>query len=229
MSNEAGINDHNGENAETLASRYKSLDQRKIYPRLYAHVDEAATEGKKLKILDIGSGSGDNAIEMARLGHDVLAIEPSDLRHIALRDHSHPQIEYRDGSLPQLDCLKSEEKFDLVLLSAVWQYIDPAERVASLLRIAEVMAPNAQLVISYPSPPSREHQYEASPEMFKADIDDANAMLPKSKKLAIQGEPIILPDVNGRKSLDGRELNFYTYTIQSGHAQALERTARVPG
>src|SRR5690606_8091415 len=113
---------------------------------------------------------------MAEAGHKVVAIEPSDLRHIAIRERSHPSIDYRDGILPKLDTVKPDETFDIVALLAVWQYIDPAERVDSLVRIAQALEPGGKLILAYLSPPSRIHQYEVSPEMLKADIDAANAL-----------------------------------------------------
>jgi len=221
MSNQSGIDDHSGEKAEPLAAGYKSINRQQVYPELYAFAQQASNGGKQLNILDIGSGSGNDAIEMAKLGHKVVAVEPSDLRHIAIRDHSHANIEYRDGSLPALDSVRQNEKFDLVMLSAVWQYVDPSDRVASLIKIADTLKPDGKLIVVYPSPPSREHQFEASPEMLKADIEAANKQLPKSKKLSISGDPVVLPDSRGRKSLDGRDLNFYTFTIETGHAQSL--------
>lgn len=221
MPNEAGIADHNGENAETLAQGYKQVIRREAYPKLYAFADGAARDGKALDILDIGSGSGVDAIEMAKLGHHVVGIEPSDLRSIAMRDNGHPNIDYRNDTLPALHSLSTDEKFDLVMLSTVWHYIDPAERVPSLLKIATALKPGGKLVLSYPSPPSRVHQYEISPAMVAAEIAEANAQLPPSKQLAMQGAPEIIADTRGRKGLNGQDLNFYTFTIASGHAQAI--------
>jgi SAM-dependent methyltransferase len=215
MPNQDGINDHNGENAETLAAGYKIINRKSIFSEIFEFIDKATASGKKLRVLDIGSGAGNDAIEIAKFGHYVVGIEPSDLRHVAIRDHSHPNIQYRDGLLPKLGTVNEDEKFDLVIMSAVWQYIDPAERVESLARIADILNPDGKLVLSYPSPPSRIHQYEVSPEMLKADIEAANALLPKSNKLSISGEPVVIPDSRGRKSLDGRELNFFRYTIEA--------------
>jgi SAM-dependent methyltransferase len=221
MPNQNGINDHNGEKAVTIAAGYDAVDRRQAFPQLYALLDKAAEDGRHLKILNIGAGAGHDDIKMAAAGHKVVAVEPSDLREIAICERSHPNIDYRDGMLPKLDSVKPDEKFDAVLLLAVWQYVDPAERVESLVRIAQTLEPNGKLVLAYPSPPSRVFQYEISPETLKADIDAANALLPKSQKLSISGEPVITPDPRGRKSLDGRELNFYSFTLETGHAQSL--------
>lgn len=220
MPNIAGINDHNGELAESLAQGYKTLDRRSIYPEIYAMTDRAAANGQSLHILDIGAGAGNDAIEMAQAGHHVVAIEPSDLRHIAERDHPHAHIDYRDDVLPELKTIAREEQFDMVMMSAVWQYIDPSERVAALVRIGQAMRPGGTLVFTYPSPPSRPHQFEASPEMVKADMDAANQQLPRHRQLSLSGEPSILPDSRGRKSSDGRDIHFYTFVAETGHAKA---------
>lgn len=221
MPNLAGIADHNGAQAEALATGYRSLDRRAIYPEIYAITDKAAKEGQSLRILDIGAGAGNDAIEMARSGHRIVAVEPSDLRAIAQRDHAHPHIDYRDGQLPALTCLDRNETFDMVMMSAVWQYIDPQERVPSLTRIAHALKPGGSLVLTYPSPPSRDHQFEASPEMLRNELAAANATLPRHRQLILAGEPQILPDSRGRTSADGRPIQFYTYLLKAGHRQAI--------
>lgn len=220
MPNQAGIDDHTAK-AEELAAGYKSINRREAYPDLYAMAERAQANGESLNILDIGCGSGVDAFEMAKLGHHVVGIEPSGLRDIAIRDHSDANIEYRDGLLPELASVRPDEKFDLVVLSTVWQYLDPAERVDSLKRIAETMKPNAKLILSYPFPPSRTDQFEVSPEEVAADIRAANASLPRNKQLASLGEPNILPDTRARKGTNGEPIQFYNYTFQTGHTPNL--------
>ena len=221
MSNQAGIDDHSGENAEKLAQGYKSIDRRAFHKKLFDYLEDASAHKKRLHILDIGCGSGDDAALMANLGHSVVGIEPSDLRKIAIRDHSHDNVQYRKGQLPALDTLEPNEKFDLVMMSAVWQYIDPAERVASLVSIAQHLNPGGSLYLTYASPPSRVNQFEVNPDMLVNDIIEANKRLPKASKLNVMGSPEIVPDPRGRKSLNGQDLNFYFHTISNGHSQSL--------
>ena len=223
MPNQAGIDYYNGANAEILASKYSSFDRKQIHRNLFDKLEEATTNGKNLTVLDIGSGSGDDAYEMAKLGHNVVAIEPSELHHIAIRDHSHQNIDYRNGQLPSLTTIKASESFDVIMMSTVWQYIDPQERVDSLVKIAQHLKPNGSLYISYPSPPTREHQFEITEDMLTSDILTANQFLPKGKKLSISVQATISPDSAGRKSLDGQDVNFYSFSIENGHSKSLEK------
>ena len=207
MPNQAGIEDHNGDNTADLVKRYQSLDQRAIYPMLYTLVDKATTDGRTLRILDIGCGSGDGAYTMAEAGHHVTGLDPSDLLDVAKRDRQHPHITYHKDTLPALHSITHEEPFDLVVMSAVWQYIDPAERVDSLVKIAQKLEREGNLFISYPTPPSRAHQFEVSEEQMQADLQAANAKLPKHLQLNI-GQKEIIQDSKARKSTDGRDIYF---------------------
>lgn len=216
MSNDPAISDHNGEKAEELAMGYKQIDRLEINPELFSFLKRAANEDRILRILDIGCGSGNDAIEMANIGHSIVGVEPSDLRMIAIRDQSHPDIDYRDGKLPCLSTVISdEEKFDVILLSAVFQYIKPFERVDALKEIALKLKEGGKLFINYPSPPSRQYQYECGPADLEKAIQEANEDLPQQQKLKSKLQPSIIPDTRGRKSSDGRNINFYYYKISS--------------
>lgn len=216
MPNQAGIDDHNGERAEKLVTGYRAINRKAAFPELFDFVEQARAMGRILHILDIGSGAGQNAQEMAACGHTIVGVDPSDLRHIAVRDNAHPSIDYRDDLLPELKTIKDDETFDMVLLNAVWQYIDPVERVPSLLRIAGLLKKNGRLFLRYPTPPSRPYQYEITTEMFQSDITMANALLPQMHQFSFLGDVKIAPDPQGRSSHDGRELNFQRYVIGIG-------------
>src|SRR5688572_13342656 len=123
MANQAGIDDHSGGNAEKLAQGYKSIDRKAFHTKLFDYLKAASDHKQQLHVLDIGCGSGDDAFLIAQLGHRVVGIEPSDLQTIAKRDHAHENIEYRGGELPALATLGPDETFDVIMLSAVWQYI----------------------------------------------------------------------------------------------------------
>jgi SAM-dependent methyltransferase len=172
------------------------------------------SEGQILKVLDIGCGAGNDAMIIAKMGHDVVGVEPSDLRIIAERDHFHPKIRYIDGRLPVLPrILKEPEMFDVAILSAVYQYIHPEDRVQSLWQIGSILKENGRLFLNYPSPPSRPHQYEITPEQLRHDIRQANEHLEGRARLSDLFRMTVMLDSRGRKSLDGRELNFYNCEI----------------
>jgi SAM-dependent methyltransferase len=98
-------------------------------------------------ILDIGSGTGRDAAWFAAMGHRVVAVEPTDAMRIpATTLHPSPRIEWLDDSLPDLALLRArEERFDLVMLSAVWMHLDAQQHrdampnLATLVRAGGVM------------------------------------------------------------------------------------------
>lgn len=223
MPNQAGIDDHSNQ-AEALASGYATTNRRKVHTQLFSDLEAAARDGTSLSILDIGAGSGDDAFEMAKLGHQVCAVEPSALLDIAKRDHAHPAITYINDALPNLDRLP-EQQFDVVLMSAVLQYIDPAERVDSLERVGHLLKPGGKLVVMYPSPPSRDHQFEITQETFMQELQQANSRLPSHKQLTLAGEAEISLDTRGRKGLNGQDLQFYNYELASaGQAKRVQQS-----
>ena len=229
MPNWAGIEDHNGSKAELLAEGYKTIPFEKVFAPLYDKLRKASQQGHSLRIVDIGSGAGNIAHDFASMGHVVVAVEPSDLRKIAIRDYSHPNIDYRNDTLPSLVSIEPEETFDVALLASVWHYIVPDERVASLVKIAQGLGPKGTVVITYPLPPTRDHQYEITPEMMQLDIAQANKQLPNGKKLTMAGEPTILPELRLRKSLDGRDIQFYTFTLSNSRAAFYEQDSLSKG
>lgn len=101
-------------------------------------------------ILDIGTGSGRDAADFARLGHAVLAVEPTpELLAGAIARHDHPAITWLDDSLPDLSAVLARgERFDLVLLSAVWMHLDEDERRRAMPNLAALLADGGVLTLS---------------------------------------------------------------------------------
>jgi len=112
------------------------------------------------KVLDIGSGAGGDAAALEKMGHSVVAVEPVDeLRLAAIALHSSPRIEWLKDSLPDLSFLLSRrETFDLVMLTAVWMHLDPAERQRAMGNLATLIRDGGTILISLrhgPVPPER--------------------------------------------------------------------------
>src|SRR5689334_10119539 len=78
------------------------------------------------RVIDIGAGTGRDAAAFAGLGHSVTAVEPTpELRAEAGRLHPHRGIVWIDDSLPDLDRVHGlSERWDLVMLTAVWMHLD---------------------------------------------------------------------------------------------------------
>ncbi|WP_316190417.1 class I SAM-dependent methyltransferase [Bradyrhizobium sp. SZCCHNS2096] len=123
------------------------------------------------RVVDIGAGTGRDAAWLAGLGHQVVAVEPTDtlrLRAIAL--HPSPAITWIDDSLPELAALRSRaQAFDLVMLTAVFMHLDAEQRARAMPNIASQIAPGGRLIIRLrhgPVPPGRRMFEVASEEII---------------------------------------------------------------
>lgn len=214
--NPAGILDHCGKNTATLAARYAATNRAIAYPHIYSDFQAAANSGKSLNILDVGCGSGDDAFAFAHMGHFISAVEPSDLRNIAIAQHSHPRITYIDDTLPTLSEVASDPVFDAVLLSAVIQYIHPLDLAPSIARLVESLKPAGKLYISYPNPPSRPHQFDLPLKKLEGLVKDYNesATVNGAASLKRHCRPMSIPDSKGRVSVDGSPLMFHNITFR---------------
>ena len=118
-------------------------------------------------VLDIGAGTGRDAAALVGMGHRVVAVEPT----AALRDRAallHPSshIEWIDDYLPHLGRLMSRgDRFDVVLLTAVWIHLDPQQRREAMPRVASLLRPGGVLLLTLrhgPAPPGRRLLFETS-------------------------------------------------------------------
>jgi len=112
------------------------------------------------KIVDIGAGTGRDAAWFAEMGHQVVAVEPLDAMRIpAMALHTSPRIEWLDDSLPDLAVLRARgERFDLVMLTAVWMHLDEAQRIRAMPNVAALAKAGAAVVMTMrhgPVPPGR--------------------------------------------------------------------------
>ncbi|MDB5494652.1 MAG: uncharacterized protein JWP86_1989 [Phenylobacterium sp.] len=121
------------------------------------------------RILDVGAGPGHDSATFAGMGHQVVAVEPTEaLRAGAMQLYAGLPITWLNDRLPHLDQLRAraEQPFDFILLSGVWMHLDPAERRVGLPRLAALLADGGVLAISLrhgPAPPGR-IMYEVTPD-----------------------------------------------------------------
>ncbi len=100
-------------------------------------------------ILDIGSGTGRDAAWFASMGHRVVAVEPTDAMRIpAMALHPSPQIEWLNDSLPDLALLRTRgERFDVVMLTAVWMHLDAEQRGQAMPNVAALVRPGGVVIM----------------------------------------------------------------------------------
>lgn len=119
-------------------------------------------------VLDIGSGTGRDAAWFAAMGHRVVAVEPTDeMRLPAMALHPSPLIEWLDDSLPDLALLRRRgERFDVVMLTAVWMHLDAPQRRSAMPNVTSLVRAGGAMIMTLrhgPVPPGR-RMFEVSPE-----------------------------------------------------------------
>lgn len=147
--------DFYSKNSERLAEQYEKLSPEKVNAQ-WSHFIPAT----KSLVLDVGSGSGRDVAWLAEMGHEIVAVEPSDkLRKQAEKLHPHPSIQWIDDSLPVLsEVYKLNLRFDLILVSAVWMHIAPGLRERSFRKLVNLLKPWGTLILTLrhgPTPDER--------------------------------------------------------------------------
>lgn len=134
-----------GANASALAAQYESITFAEVYRDLLQLFPVRPSA-----VLDIGAGSGRDAAELARRGHQVVAVEPTaELRFEGQQIHGSLAIQWVDDHLPALAVVRqTNRRFDVVLLTAVWMHLDPEEREVAMEAIAQLTADDGQVFMS---------------------------------------------------------------------------------
>lgn len=73
-------------------------------------------------ILDVGCGVGGNAIKLSSLGYEVTGICPDPYQQQLFKERTRRKIHFE---LSTLEDFKTDQKYDLLLMSESVQYIDP--------------------------------------------------------------------------------------------------------
>lgn len=152
------------EEAPGLISRYESI------PFELTHRAELRLLAPgPARVLDLGAGTGLASAWFAGRGDSVLAVEPvAAFREAGLERHPHRAIEWLDDALPALDAvLARRERFDVIVLSAVWMHLAEAERRAAMPRIAALLASAGLLLLSL-----RHGPVPAGRRMFDVTADE---------------------------------------------------------
>ena len=141
--------------AAALAEQYESFPFSALHKSVMHLIPP-----EPIQVLDIGAGTGRDAAGFAALGHSVVAVEPTpELRTIAAKLHTSPRIEWLDDSLPELALLsKRGQRFEVVMLTAVWMHLDEGQRLRAMPRVAALVQPGGVMVLSLrhgPVPPAR--------------------------------------------------------------------------
>lgn len=139
--------------AARLADGYEGLAAEETHPKLFALLKDS----KPLRILDVGAGTGRDAAALAALGHKITAVDPSS-RMLRLARSLHPDrdIAWVADGLPALG--KTTGPYDLIVVSAVWMHLAPADRAKAFDRLTDLLAPGGRLYVTLrlgPAEPER--------------------------------------------------------------------------
>lgn len=104
------------------------------------------------RVLDLGCGSGSNAVALARHGAKVIGVDPSADRLASARDlaeASEVRVELHQANLAELAFLRSDS-IDAVISVMALAEVDDLARV--FRQVHRVLKPGAPLVVSLPHP-----------------------------------------------------------------------------
>lgn len=139
--------------AEQLADGYEGLEAATVHHQLFGLI----AGSPRMRILDVGAGTGRDAAALAAMGHDVTAVEPSaKMLRLARTLHSASPITWSSDSMPAL--ADQRGPFDLVMLSAVWMHVPPSQRASALKRLVALASARGMIYMTLrigPADPDR--------------------------------------------------------------------------
>ena len=122
--------------ADLVFEHYENIEFAKLHASFLSHLPKMPCS-----VLEIGSGSGRDAAGLASLGHEIVAVEPSDaLRTRAQTLHQQANIRWIKDRLPALGTITPDSAgFDVIFLSAVWMHLPLAHRKPAFVRISGLL------------------------------------------------------------------------------------------
>jgi 2-polyprenyl-3-methyl-5-hydroxy-6-metoxy-1,4-benzoquinol methylase len=108
------------------------------------------------RVLDVGAGAGQNAAALADKGFDVVAVEPmGDFLNAAMAEYADKPVTWMQDALPMLGRVQaSQERFDMVLVEAVWHHLNPEDQKIAFNELVSLLSPKGRLAMSLRSGPA---------------------------------------------------------------------------
>lgn len=137
-----GVIAHYSNNAESASQRFLKSNSDVALSDFLKYLPEAPAD-----ILDVGGGAGRDALFFAERGYQVTAVEPAEaLRRMGEELTRGSGVVWEDDRLPELQKLRSSgQKFDFILLNAVWMFLPPDLRLPSLQTLADLLQPSGYI------------------------------------------------------------------------------------
>ncbi|NMH60654.1 class I SAM-dependent methyltransferase [Alteromonas ponticola] len=158
------------DNAETLFKQYQSIDFDSAHASWLQVVDFASMH----TALDVGAGSGRDALALHQKGLQVTAVEPAnELRRKGLAITGN-NVKWIRDEMPSLNKI-SGVLYDLILVSALWMHLNTAQQLQSMKRLYSLLSDNGVLIITL-----RYGTFDDNRIGFNVDkdrlIDEANSL-----------------------------------------------------
>jgi SAM-dependent methyltransferase len=137
-------NDYYDNHVSELNAQYLALDAQEV------HHSWLSTVRSSGKALDVGTGVGRDAAYLAELGYEVTAVDPSaNMLRQAQMNYPNSLVQWIQDELPRLTKVKAlAHKYDMILVSAVWQHIPPSQRERAIRTLSGLLAPSGKLIIT---------------------------------------------------------------------------------
>jgi S-adenosylmethionine-dependent methyltransferase len=119
-----------------------------VWNALRGVLEEGGADGKPLRVVDVGGGTGGFAVRVAELGHEVTVIDPSPdalaiLGRRAKESGVADRVRAVQGDLDTLHDLVPADDADVVLCHGVLEIVDDPDR--ALRALGEVLRPGGVL------------------------------------------------------------------------------------
>lgn len=193
---------HYHQHAARYQAQYDSVTARDVHADWASMLNEL-TPGLAL---DVGAGGGRDALWLAQQGWRVSAVEPAAGLRALGQQNTGRDVEWFDAQLPELQGLPTPEQgYDLILLSAVWMHLPPAQRPIAFQRLCDYLSPKGTIIVTLrfgPSDPDR--------PMFAVSIEEL-AILARQRGLELR----VLSEGLARDRLQRTEVSWQTVCLQS--------------
>jgi len=166
-----------GASADVLVKQYESLS----FAQVHRHI-LPLLPSEPSRALDVGAGTGRDAAGLCALGHSVTAVEPTaEMRGHGQRLHGHLPIRWIDDSLPELAAVHAlGERYEVVMLTAVWMHLDAGQRALAMGRLADLLAPDGFMALSL-----RHGPIPAGRRMFEVSAAETCALAARHGLVAV--------------------------------------------
>tara|TARA_R110001592_G_scaffold33742_2_gene116628 strand:- start:5718 stop:7430 length:1713 start_codon:yes stop_codon:yes gene_type:complete len=182
------------ENAPTLIDQYNRIDPAELHKGWAEFL-----LNQPALACDIGAGTGRDSNWLASMGWNVIAVEPEAKFREQAKLQSHANVTWLDDSLPELSQLrKLGQRFNLILLSAVWMHLPSSKRERAFRILSELLAPGGILVITLRQ--GNDEKENESRNFHSVSIEELEHYA-KGRALLIQSVSR-QPDIKGRGHVD---------------------------